>query len=101
LFGAEFDAELERARELEAGIRAEETLQLPPRDTTVSDKAAKRLEEDIAEGRRLRLAAAHPEPDRQTDPESDSDTPRDADSERQSELSGPSTVGATQPDRRS
>ena len=70
LFGAEFDAELERARELEAGIRAEETLQLPPRDTTVSDKAAKRLEEDIAEGRRLRLAAAHPEPDQpQQEPE--------------------------------
>ena len=41
LFGAEFDAELERARELEAGIQAEETLQLPPRDTKVSDKAAK------------------------------------------------------------
>jgi membrane protein len=31
LFGAEFDAELERARELEAGLPAEETIQLPPR----------------------------------------------------------------------
>ena len=60
LFGAEFDAELERARELEGGIRAEETLQLPPRDTTVSDKAARALAEDIAEGRSLRLHA-HPE----------------------------------------
>jgi membrane protein len=55
LFGAEFDAELERARELEAGIEAEETLQLPPRDTTVSDKAAEKLAEDIEEGRELRL----------------------------------------------
>ena len=31
LFGAEFDAELERARELEAGLPAEETIQLPER----------------------------------------------------------------------
>jgi membrane protein len=34
LFGAEFDAELERERELAAGIpHAEQTIQLPPRDT--------------------------------------------------------------------
>jgi len=32
LLGAEFDAELERARELEAGLPAEHELQLPPRD---------------------------------------------------------------------
>jgi len=57
LFGAEFDAELERARELEAGIEAEETLQLPPRDTTKSEKEAKKLEEDTAAGRDLRLRA--------------------------------------------
>jgi membrane protein len=31
LFGAELDAELERARELEAGLPAEDELQLPPR----------------------------------------------------------------------
>ena len=31
LFGAEFDAELERERELEAGLPAEEELQLPPK----------------------------------------------------------------------
>jgi membrane protein len=66
LFGAEFDAELERARELEAGIHAEEVLQLPPRDTAVSDKAARELADDIAEGRALRLLShpdpAHPEP---------------------------------------
>ena len=60
LFGAEFDAELERARELQAGIEAEETLQLPPRDTTVSDKAAKQLADNIAEGRELRLQS-HPD----------------------------------------
>jgi len=35
LFGAEFDPELERERELAAGIpHAEQTIQLPPRDTT-------------------------------------------------------------------
>ncbi len=32
LFGAEVDAELERARELQSGIEAERTLQLPPRE---------------------------------------------------------------------
>jgi membrane protein len=33
LLGAEFDAELERERELEAGINAHEEIKLPPRDT--------------------------------------------------------------------
>ena len=32
LFGAEFDAELERARQIEAGLPAEESLQLPERE---------------------------------------------------------------------
>jgi membrane protein len=34
LLGAEFDAELERERELEAGINARDEIKLPPRDTT-------------------------------------------------------------------
>ncbi|WP_370247645.1 YihY/virulence factor BrkB family protein [Cryobacterium sp. TMT2-4] len=55
LFGAEFDAELEQGRELQAGIAAEEELQLPPRDTRKSDKVADKVQEDIAIGRRLRL----------------------------------------------
>ncbi|WP_235734968.1 YihY/virulence factor BrkB family protein [Nocardioides alcanivorans] len=54
LFGAELDAELERGRQLQAGIAAEETIQLPPRDTRKSDKAAAKEREDIAKGRRLR-----------------------------------------------
>ena len=33
LFGAELDAELERERELEQGINAEDEIKLPPRDT--------------------------------------------------------------------
>jgi membrane protein len=56
LFGAELDAELERGRELQAGIAAEETIQLPARDTKKSDKAKEKEREDAARGRRLRLA---------------------------------------------
>lgn len=56
LFGAELDAELERGRELQAGIEAEEDLQLPPRDTRKSDKAEAKHEQDVALGRQLRLA---------------------------------------------
>lgn len=54
LFGAEFDAELERGRQLQAGIEAEETLQLPPRDTKASDKKAAQDADDVARGRALR-----------------------------------------------
>ena len=61
LFGAEIDAELERARQLQAGIEAEETLQLPPRDTTVSEKNAAKREEIIEKGRQIRLASEHAE----------------------------------------
>ncbi|WP_127130181.1 YihY/virulence factor BrkB family protein [Georgenia sp. SYP-B2076] len=56
LFGAEFDAELERGRELQAGIPAEESVQLPPRDTRASDKKAAKEREDIEKGRALRLS---------------------------------------------
>ena len=58
LFGAEFDAELERGRELQAGIEAEERLQLPPRDTRKIDKAEQKAQEDIELGRRIRLEHA-------------------------------------------
>jgi membrane protein len=54
LFGAEFDAEMERGRQLQAGIEAEETIQLPPRDTKQSDKLQAREEDDIRRGRELR-----------------------------------------------
>ncbi|KZE94169.1 MULTISPECIES: YihY/virulence factor BrkB family protein [unclassified Agromyces] len=56
LFGAEFDAELERGRELQAGIPAEERIQLPPRDTRKMDKAEEKRKEDVRIGRRLREA---------------------------------------------
>ncbi|MGW9587415.1 YihY/virulence factor BrkB family protein [Microbacterium sp. NPDC055455] len=58
LFGAEFDAELERGRQLQAGIEAEEDIQLPPRDTRKSDKAAQKEKKDVEEGRRIRLQHA-------------------------------------------
>ncbi len=54
LFGAELDAELERGRELQAGIAAEETIQLPPRDTRQSDKKAEQKAKDVRAGRALR-----------------------------------------------
>lgn len=57
LLGAEFDAELERARQLQSGIAAEETIQLPPRDTKKSDQAAEKREESIEEAREIRLEA--------------------------------------------
>lgn len=54
LFGAEWDAEVERGRELQGGIAAEEHIQLPPRDTRQADKKAAKHEEDVEQGRRLR-----------------------------------------------
>jgi membrane protein len=55
LFGGELDAELERGRELQAGIPAEEEIQLPPRDTRTIDKAAAKERDDVARGRHLRM----------------------------------------------
>jgi len=64
LFGAELDAELERGRELQGGIAAEETIQLPPRDTKASDKKQAQLDEDARRGRELRQeATAEPRDD--------------------------------------
>jgi membrane protein len=57
LFGAEIDSETERGRQLQAGIKAEETLQLPPRDTKASDKTAAKDEKELAQARSLRESA--------------------------------------------
>ena len=54
LFGGELDAELERGRELQAGMPAEEEIQLPPRDTRKIDKAEEKERADVLRGRRLR-----------------------------------------------
>lgn len=54
LFGAELDAELERGRELQSGIAAEETIQLPPRDDRNLEKAEAKEQDDTRRGRALR-----------------------------------------------
>jgi membrane protein len=54
LFGAELDAEMERGRQLQAGIRAEEEIQLPPRDTRVIEKNEAKDEKELAAARELR-----------------------------------------------
>ncbi|GAA4908713.1 YihY/virulence factor BrkB family protein [Tessaracoccus lubricantis] len=55
LFGAEVDAEIERGRQLQGGIEAEETIKLPPRDTRASEKLADRHTKLVTRGRELRL----------------------------------------------
>jgi membrane protein len=54
LVGAEFDAEVERVRELQAGIPAEAQVQLPLRDASRIAKDVRRESEDVAEARQLR-----------------------------------------------
>jgi membrane protein len=54
LFGVEFDAEMERGRQLQGGIEAEETIQLPPRDTKAADKKHEKKIKLVREGRELR-----------------------------------------------
>jgi membrane protein len=56
LFGAELDAEVERGRELQAGLPAERSIQLPPRDTRNIEKADEKADADAERGRRLREA---------------------------------------------
>jgi membrane protein len=54
LFGAELDSELERARQLQAGMPAERELQLPPKDTRVIDKMKAAVEKDVKLAKRIR-----------------------------------------------
>lgn len=56
LLGAEVDAELERSRELQAGLPAEEELQLPPKDTHKLRKEAAAEKKDVKRARRLRFS---------------------------------------------
>src|SRR6478609_1829007 len=57
LFGAEVDAELERASQLQAGIESEEEIQLSPRDTQAAEKRERKRDDLVQEGRRLREEA--------------------------------------------
>ncbi len=60
VLGAEIDAELERGRQLQLGLPAEKTLQLPARDTRGVEKAAAKRGADQEKMRQIRLAAAGP-----------------------------------------
>ena len=60
LFGAEFDAEAERARQLRDGEAAEEELQLPPRDSRGIEKAKAKRREIVHRARSLRTGRTHP-----------------------------------------
>ena len=55
LFGAQIDAEIERIRELRAGIRAEETLILEPRSDTMALKNIEKQDKLVEEARAIRL----------------------------------------------
>ncbi len=55
LFGVEFDAEMERGRQLQAGIEAEDTIQLPPRDFSAAEKKHEKYLKMVNDGRELRL----------------------------------------------
>ncbi|WP_313673158.1 YihY/virulence factor BrkB family protein [Mycolicibacterium sp.] len=59
LFGAELDAELERGRELQAGMPAEEELQLPARDTRGLEKDDATRRRFVEEARALRRRHGH------------------------------------------
>jgi membrane protein len=73
LFGAELDAELERGRQLQAGLPAEETIQLPPRDTRNIEKADAKEQDDIERGRALRQSHGGTQGQAGTDRQRDSD----------------------------
>ena len=58
LFGAELDAELERGRELQAGVAAEKSVQLPSARHQEAGQGREKEREDIERGRRLRTTVA-------------------------------------------
>lgn len=63
LFGAEVDAELERARELQAGLPAEEDIQLPLRDDRAVSKAQRKHRQEVSHSRELRGTRGGTRPD--------------------------------------
>jgi membrane protein len=91
LFGAELDSELERGRQLQAGIPAEQELQLPPRDTRGIRKKEHQEREDELNGRRLRDGSAASQHDAQP-PEGEVSTARTRVVDSQAE---PGTAGVT------
>ena len=62
LAGAELNTEIERGRQLQAGIEAEENLRLPPRDLRGVRRMQAKEQELVEEGRALRRRHAGPDP---------------------------------------
>lgn len=58
LIGAEVDSEIERSRQLQAGVAAEEQIQLPLRNRSGVEKKIKGEREKIEDARRIRMEAA-------------------------------------------
>lgn len=58
MLGAEIDAEIERGRELQAGMRAAETIQLPPRDTRQVEKREEQTDALVDQAKELHAEAA-------------------------------------------
>ena len=54
LFGAEVNAEIERGRQLQSGLPAEEELQLPAKDTKKIEKSEKKAAEELEDAKALR-----------------------------------------------
>ncbi len=69
LLGAEIDAEVERGRELQAGLEAEESVQLPLRDTSKVEKQEEKEEKLIERGEELREEHADEDYDNRSDSE--------------------------------
>jgi membrane protein len=59
LYGAELDSELERSRQLQSGMAAEETLQLPLRDDRGVVKTEERQAKAVTRARKLREKFTH------------------------------------------
>lgn len=66
LIGAILDSEIERVRQLKAGLPAEESLQLEVRDTRAIDKAEDKFARDVERARYVREAAGEPDEDVET-----------------------------------
>ena len=82
LFGAEIDAELERGRQLQGGIAAEEEIQLPLRDDKAALKKQQKHAEAVEEARDLRRTAgerAEAGPDGEADPDAEEGAGEDGD----------------------
>ncbi|GAA2561757.1 YihY/virulence factor BrkB family protein [Neomicrococcus aestuarii] len=70
LFGAEVDAELERGRQLQSGIDAEDTLKLPVRGFKATLKKEEKYIKDVQEAQDLRHEY---NPEKHKDPEAESE----------------------------